>query len=110
MLRGISDPREGSKILEFLFRPRLVRSSLLHLRSSWMGRSPNSFALKLSEKGSERDLEGGFGRYAEAEMAPKVPSRQSVGLRHGCFQGFSDSFLTDFSEVGQESSKYHSFE
>ncbi len=35
MLRGVSNPREGSKILTFLFRPRLVCSSFLHLRSSW---------------------------------------------------------------------------
>jgi len=34
MLRGVSDPREGSKILFFLFEPRQVCSSLLHLRSS----------------------------------------------------------------------------
>jgi hypothetical protein len=32
--KGVSNPREDSKILFFLFRPRLVRSSLLHLRSS----------------------------------------------------------------------------
>jgi hypothetical protein len=35
MLRGVSNPREGSKNLFFLFRPRVVCSSLLHLRSSW---------------------------------------------------------------------------
>jgi hypothetical protein len=35
LLRVVSDPREGSKILIFLSRPRLVCSSLLHLRSSW---------------------------------------------------------------------------
>jgi hypothetical protein len=33
-VRGVSNPREGSKILTFLFRPRLVYSSLLHLRTS----------------------------------------------------------------------------
>jgi hypothetical protein len=32
MLRGVSDPREGSKILFFLFRSRLGCSSLLHLQ------------------------------------------------------------------------------
>src|SRR5215217_9675503 len=37
MLRGVSYPYEGSKILGLLFRPRLVSSSLLHLRSSWKG-------------------------------------------------------------------------
>jgi hypothetical protein len=35
MVRGVSSPPEGSKILSFLFRPRLVCTSLLHLRSSW---------------------------------------------------------------------------
>jgi hypothetical protein len=35
MLRGVSNPGEGSEILSFPFRPRLVCSSLLHLRSSW---------------------------------------------------------------------------
>ena len=30
---------------------------------------------RLSEKGSEGGFEGGFGRYEEAEMGPKVPSR-----------------------------------
>jgi hypothetical protein len=35
LLRGVSDPREGSKILSFLFRSRVVYSSLLHLRASW---------------------------------------------------------------------------
>jgi hypothetical protein len=35
MLRGVSKACEGSKILIFLFRHRLVCSSLLHLRSSW---------------------------------------------------------------------------
>jgi hypothetical protein len=34
MVRGMSDPREGSKILSFLFRSPLVCSLLLHLRSS----------------------------------------------------------------------------
>jgi hypothetical protein len=31
MIRRVSTPREGSKILTFLFRPRPVCSSLLHL-------------------------------------------------------------------------------
>jgi hypothetical protein len=30
---------------------------------------------------SEGGFEGGFGRYEEAEMGPKEPSRRSVGLR-----------------------------
>ena len=35
MDRGVSNASEGSKILTFLFRPRLVCSSLLHFLSSW---------------------------------------------------------------------------
>jgi hypothetical protein len=35
LVRGVSNACEGSKILSFLFRFRLVCSSLLHLRSSW---------------------------------------------------------------------------
>ena len=55
---------------------------------------------KLSEKGSERVFEGGFGRYEDAEMGPKKPSRRSVELRHGCSQGLSDSFSRlDFSDL-----------
>jgi hypothetical protein len=53
---------------------------------------------KLSEKRSERAFEGGFGRYEEAEMGPIEPSRQSVGLRRRCFQGFSDCFSTRLGE------------
>jgi hypothetical protein len=44
MLRGVSNAREGSKILSFLFRPRLVCSSLLHLLTAWTVDSAN-FAL-----------------------------------------------------------------
>jgi hypothetical protein len=81
MVRGVSDACEGSEILSFLFRPRLVCRSLLH--------SPK-LVERLSEKGSEGGFESGFGRYEEAEMGPKEPSRWSVGPRQGCFQGFSD--------------------
>jgi hypothetical protein len=42
MLRGVSNACEGSKILTYLFRTRLVCSSLLHLRSSWKGFSRKS--------------------------------------------------------------------
>jgi hypothetical protein len=35
LVRGVSNACEGSKILSFLYRPRLVCNSLLHLRSSW---------------------------------------------------------------------------
>jgi hypothetical protein len=45
MVRGVSNARKGSKIPFFLFRPRLVCSSLLHLRSSWKVNSANYFAL-----------------------------------------------------------------
>jgi hypothetical protein len=45
ILRGVSNAREGSKILIFLLRPRVVCSSLLHLRSSSNGDSANYFAL-----------------------------------------------------------------
>ena len=45
MLRGVSNPREASKILSFLLRPRLVCSSLLHLRRSGKVDSANYFAL-----------------------------------------------------------------
>jgi hypothetical protein len=43
-VRGVSNAREGSEILSFLFRPRLAGSLLLHLRSSWKVNSAN-FAL-----------------------------------------------------------------
>jgi hypothetical protein len=45
MLRGESNAWEGSKILTFLFRPRRVCSSLLHLRSAWKVSSAIYFAL-----------------------------------------------------------------
>ena len=45
MLRGVSNPREASKILSFLLRPRLVCSSLLHLRRSGKVDSASYFAL-----------------------------------------------------------------
>jgi hypothetical protein len=44
MLRGVSNACEGSKILSFLYQPRLVCSSPLHLRTSWKVNSAN-FAL-----------------------------------------------------------------
>jgi hypothetical protein len=44
MVRGVSHPHEGSKILTFLFRSPLVCSSLLYLRSAWKILSAN-FAL-----------------------------------------------------------------
>jgi hypothetical protein len=42
MVRGVSSPREGSKILSFLFRTRLVCYSLLLLRSTWNRHSRKS--------------------------------------------------------------------
>jgi hypothetical protein len=45
ILRDVSHPREGSKILTLLFRSRLVCSSLLHLRCSGKVNSANYFAM-----------------------------------------------------------------
>ena len=57
------------------------------------GKGRGEFRLqKLSEKGSERRSEGGFGRYEEGEMGRKGPPWRSVGLRHRRLRGFSDSF------------------
>ena len=53
MLRGVSNPREGSKILSVLFRPRLVCSSFLHLRSSWKGNSAKFAVTEFSGVRSE---------------------------------------------------------
>jgi hypothetical protein len=47
ILRGVSDPREGPKILSFFYRPRVMCSSLLRLRSSWKVSSANYFALRV---------------------------------------------------------------
>jgi hypothetical protein len=49
MLRGVSTPREGSKILSFLFQPRLVCGLLLHLRSSGKVHSANFALTEFSE-------------------------------------------------------------
>jgi hypothetical protein len=43
--RGVSNAREGSKFLTFLFRTRVVCYLLLHLRSSCKVNSANYFAL-----------------------------------------------------------------
>src|ERR671913_162708 len=48
-------------------------------------------------KGSERGFENEFRRYEEAKIGPIKPSWRSVGLRHCCFQGFSDSFNAKFN-------------
>jgi hypothetical protein len=45
LVRDVSSPREGSKILSFLLRPRMVCSSLLRLGSSWKENSANYFAI-----------------------------------------------------------------
>src|SRR5215217_5066928 len=58
-----------------------------------------NFALKLSEKGFERRSERGIGRYIGAKIGRTVRCRGSVQLSFGCLQDFSDSFLTEFSEV-----------
>jgi hypothetical protein len=39
LVRHVSIPREGSKILSFLFGPRLACNSLPHLRRSWKANS-----------------------------------------------------------------------
>ena len=57
------------------------------------------FALKLSEKGSEGDSEGGSGQHKVGQTGRKRSSRRSMGPRHGHLHAFSDSFLTEFSEV-----------
>jgi hypothetical protein len=49
MIRGVSSPREGSKILSFLFRPQMVCSPILHLRSSWKWNSANFRFTEFSE-------------------------------------------------------------
>ena len=54
MLRGVSNPCEGSKIRTFLFRSRLVCSSLLHLRCSGKVDSPNYLALCAFSEGLHR--------------------------------------------------------
>ncbi len=43
MVRGVSNPREGSKMLTFLYRPRLVCSSLIR---SWKVNFANYVALR----------------------------------------------------------------
>jgi hypothetical protein len=45
MVRGVSNPHEGSRILFFLFRSPLDYDSLLQLRSSCKVNSANYFAL-----------------------------------------------------------------
>jgi hypothetical protein len=57
------------------------------LPSEWI----KSSVERLSEKGSERGSEGEFGRNEVDETGRKEPSLRSLGLRHGSFQGFSDS-------------------
>jgi hypothetical protein len=49
MVRGVSHPCEGSKMLSFLFRPRVVCSSLLYLRSSWKVNCANFRCTAFSE-------------------------------------------------------------
>ena len=53
MGRSVSDPREGLKILTFLFRSPLVCSSLLHIRSSWKVNSSNFAITAFSEVRSQ---------------------------------------------------------
>jgi hypothetical protein len=57
MVRGVSDLYEGSKILFFLYRSRLVCTSLLHLPSSW-----NSANFGFTEFSEVRERPGQTGR------------------------------------------------
>ena len=54
--------------------------------------------MKLSEKGSEGDSEGGSGQHEAGQTGRKRGSRRSMGPRHGRLWDFSDSFITEFSE------------
>src|SRR5918993_4679415 len=65
-------------------------------RREWL----KSSALKLSEKGFERRSEHGFGLYIGIKTGRTVWCRCSERLRFWCLQDFSDSFITEFSEVG----------
>ncbi len=49
LLRDVSDPREGSKILTFPFWPRLMCGWFLQLRSSGKGISANFASMSFSE-------------------------------------------------------------
>jgi hypothetical protein len=49
ILRGVSNLRESSKILGFLFRSSLVCCSLPHLRNSWKGDSSNLACMEFFE-------------------------------------------------------------
>src|SRR5215216_5999919 len=72
----------------------------LHKTLSGAGRWIRAnFALKLSEKGSEGDSEGRSGLHEAGQTGRKRGSRRSMGPRHGRLWDFSDSFLTEFSEV-----------
>jgi hypothetical protein len=68
LVRGVSNACEGSKILTFPFRPRLMCSSLLHLRSSWKGCSAN-FALTA---------------FFEVRLNRILGSSLTAWLRNGC--------------------------
>jgi hypothetical protein len=57
-----------------------------------------NFALRLSEKGYERDSERGFGKRREAKMGRKLPFRCSVRLHSRLFRPFSDSLSTHLGE------------
>src|SRR5215217_379196 len=81
--------REDLSLLLALIRP-----------SAWKENSPKlDFRLKLSEKGCEQRSERGFGRYRGAETGRTVPLRCPGRPRLTHLRDFSDSFLTEFSEV-----------
>src|SRR5215218_8425632 len=83
--------REDLSLLLALIRP-----------SAWKENSPKlDFRLKLSEKGCEQRSERGFGRYRGAETGRTVPLRCPGRPRLTHLRDFSDSFITEFSEVRQ---------
>ena len=59
---------------------------------------PRIYLLKLSEKGSEGDSEGGSGQHKAGQTGRKRSSRRSMGPRHGRLHAFSDSFSTHSGE------------
>jgi hypothetical protein len=69
----VRKPREGSKTLTFLFRPRLVHSSLLHLLSSWKVDSANFALTEFYEVAL-------VGSYLHASARPDAGEKASIGM------------------------------
>ena len=78
MVRGVSHSCQGSKILTFLFRSRLVCSSLLHLRSSWKVNSANFRYTEFSEVHGS-----GEGTAAKPQCSRAARCRPSSGAACG---------------------------